>query len=233
MGMRDEPEGMRRDSVRFHLFGPGGERIRVLAAAADAEKWFKNRDDAWGRVDPIFGEELLAVVSGGRLWYGISDELRWQRVDLATGDVEPLHVPTARRPASTQHVEAERRRRLEGIEPRRGLAGTVADGVDLSVLFARSESVGIQEAPARARIPIYDEMLGDRSGRIWLRAFPEPEGVEARWLLLSTDGRFVGQWTLPRTTELLDASAEWMITLHEDELDAPVIEVLRRAPTGG
>lgn len=70
MGMKEEPEGMRRDTLRFVLFSSHGEPMRDVATVLDAETWFKNRDGGWGQVQPILGNESFGFVLGRRLWFG-------------------------------------------------------------------------------------------------------------------------------------------------------------------
>jgi hypothetical protein len=227
MGLRDEPEEIRQDSVTFVLFDPSGTWVRSLATVADTEKWLRNRDGTWGRVDLVFGEELLGFVSGSELWVGRSGELAWQRIDLQAGTSGSLELGIPRRGASAQDVEAERRRRLAAIEPMPPGFGVV-DGTDVSARLAAAESAGIRDAPARDQIPAYDRIVSGWDGSIWIREYPAPGSTEARWVLMSADGEWVGHIVLPRTTTLLDASYEWLLTGLEDELGAPVIRVMRR-----
>lgn len=227
MGLRDEPEGIRQDSVTFILFDPSGDQVRSVAAVADTEKWFRNRDRTWGRVDLVFGEDLRAFVSGSELWVGTSGDLAWQRIDLQTGESGSFELGAPSRAASAEDVEAERRRRLAAIEPR-PLGLGVADGVDLSAHLAAAESAGIREVPARDQLPAYDRIVSGWDGAIWIREYPAPESTDARWVLISAEDEWIGYVSLPRTTTLLDGSYDWMLLGLEDGFGAPLIRVLRR-----
>lgn len=110
MDMEAEPEGMRRNTVRFFLYGADGLRVRPLASVLDAERWLRNRNGSHGLVQPVFGEELFAFVQGRQPWTGTSDDLRWLRRDLVgteLGEVVLGHQP---RTAAAADIEAERER---------------------------------------------------------------------------------------------------------------------------
>lgn len=227
MSLRDQPEGVRRDSASFVLFDSSGVQVHSLATVEGAARWLENRDGTWGRVDLVFGEDLVAFVSGSHLWIGLTGRLHWRRYDLRTGESTSLESSLPTRRASEEDVEAERQRRLDAIEPTR--TGTAAvDGVDLASRLAVAESAEIGAVPARTELPAYDRVVSGWDGAIWLREYPAPEEADARWVLMSADAEFLGQLSLPRTTTVLDASFRWLITGQEDELDAPVVRILRR-----
>lgn len=226
MGMNEEPEGMRRDTLRFVHFSASGQVIGELARVSDTEKWFKNRDGAWGHVDLIFGDELMAFVSDSRLWYGSSASFRWDRLDIVTGAIDSLHLALPIREATPDEVEAERERRLDGVVPLEP-GKLILDGVDASERLAEDARNSIRAVPARGELPAYDRAVPGNDGAVWLREYPRPDARDARWVLLAPSDELVAQVTLPRATDVLDGTLEWLVLLGSDEFDAPVVRVLR------
>ena len=101
------------------------------------------------------------------------------------------------------------------------------DGASLAERIAEAQRAGLRAVAARDRFPTYDRAVAGSDGIVWLREFPRPEEQEARWVLVSGDGTLAGQFIIPRDADVLSASPGWLLVLEEDELDAPIIRVLR------
>lgn len=225
MGMRDEPEGMRRDTVRFVLFDRSGLQVRTLARLPGAEYWFRNRGGSWGRVQPIFGEELFGVTLARTLWVGLSERALWRRFDRSGDTLDAVDLEHRPRTATDLEIAAERERLLGGVEAGPGLARI--DGGDVAERFAEAERAGIREVTARDRIPAYDALVAGVAG-LWVRRHPRPAESEGTWLFVDPSGAPVGRLRLPRDEHVLDGSDRVVLVGTTDELDAPVLRILVR-----
>lgn len=228
MELRDAPEGMRRDTVRFFSYSPGGVLLDTVATAHDAERWLRNRDGSWGRETPIFGNELMSFVSGRELWVGVNDSLRWSRIDLMTGASETVRLSVRVRSASTDDIEAERQRRLDKVQARPALRGMLGDGRSLADVFEEIESEAILAVPSNTTIPAYDRAVGGADGSVWLREFPMPSDARVRWMLITEGPTLAGQLWLPRADSVLAGDRSKLLLLMQDSMDAPVLRVLER-----
>jgi hypothetical protein len=226
----DEPDGLRRDTVRFLLFAFDGSVIDTVATALDAQTWFMKSDNFWGNERPIFGDDLLGFLKGNTLWLGVTDSLRWTRIGLATAARDTVRLPMMVRGVSNDQVAAERRRRLSGPKPYAHVKGT-ADGRSIAAVLADHERQAILAAPANDAAPAYDRAVPGDDGSIWLREFPMPSETQARWVLVVDGFRPVGQVRLARSANVLAGDREWLLVLTKDAMDAPVVHVLRRSGT--
>ena len=227
MGMRGEPEGMRRDSVRYALFSAAGDLVRILWAGPGAEQWFRNRSGSWGHVTPIFGRGLVGFVRRNELWLGESDSLRWSRHGSGGSTLGRVVISDVERVASEHDVEAERERRVAAVAER-GAQGLPAGFGDAMKKLAEVRREGIQEVPAEATLPAYDSVVATTSGALWIRRYPRPEATRVDWLLVGGDGEPVGRVAIPRNSTVLDGSADWLVVATTDEWDTPVLRLLHR-----
>ena len=226
MGMHDVPEGPRRDTVTFALFGADGAEIRQLVRRPGSLQWFRNRDRTWGHVTPIFGGELVAFTHGEELWVGNSSDFVWTRIGLDGDTVGTVGISQEPRVATDADIDAERARRVAEIKARR--ISVSIGPPDLMERMAEAEREGVRAVLAQDTIPAYDVVVPTLSGDFWLRRYPMPTESEATWVVLDSLARPVGQMTLPRGDSILDASPHAVLVSTQDDMDAPVLRILRR-----
>lgn len=227
MSLRDEPQGMRRDTVRFLLFTARGSLVDTLLTCQDAERWLW-KGEGWGRVDPIFGNDLVSFVDGSHLWVGMSDSLRWDRVAIGSGATDTVGVRLRQRIASHEEIEAERKRLLDAVKPQKWLGGMRADGKSFADIVAKQEREQISAAPTNTAVPAYDQAVPGDDGSVWVREFPMPNDRVARWLLLLPSQGIKGQVSMPRDAKIIAADQKRLLVLSKDTLDAPVVRVFVR-----
>lgn len=224
MGLRNVPEGLRSDTINFVLYGPDGRPTRTLARVVGAEYWFRNRDRYWGDVPLIFGREQHGFPVGEEFWFGLSDSLRWDRLDRSGGRVGRLVVPSPEVAVSESEVEAERRRRVEEAEQRlegRGLGPEVLEGL------RRGQVAGIEMVPARDILAAYDRATPAGAAGVWVRKAVKPQEESAQWLFLAPNGQVLGAIVLGRAEEVASASDSILAVTGRDGLDAPVVRILK------
>lgn len=222
--MRDVPEGMRQDTVRFVLFGPDGRQLRTLARVPGAEYWFKNRNRSVGRVQLIFGEALFGFPHGDEFWFGVSDRPLWTRLDLQAGVLGHREFERPHRTVSEVQVREERERRIGEVRvPRVDLPPGVLDEME------ESQREGLRAAPARYSAPAYDIILPGADGGFWFREHPLPADTVSVWTFVDSLGEEAGSTSLPRKSTILGGTEDLVLVGTEDELGAPVLRLLKRA----
>jgi hypothetical protein len=79
----------------------------------------------------------------------------------------------------------------------------------------------------------YDMVVGNQSGRLWIRDF-DPWAREYRtWLVLDEDGRPDGVVTTPISLEVMEIAEDWVAGVSRDSLDVSHVVTYRIAPTRG
>ena len=226
MGMRDVPEGIRRDTVRFVLYRADGSASHALLVRPDAETWFRNRDQTWGHVSLVFGEELVGFTRGRELWVGISNQLRWTRIGLTGDTLGEVALGYQPRPATEQDIELERQRRVDEVA---AAARQLPIGPpELQERIAESRSEGIRQVPAREHIPAYDVIVPGPNGALWIREYPGAADELATWFLLDSGNTRVGKMSIARNDSIVAGSATTVLVKSRDPMDAPLLRILRR-----
>lgn len=226
MGMRDVPEGMRRDTVRYVGFGPDGSSTGVILRRLGAEKWFRNQDRTWGYVTPIFGEELVAFVRESELWVGTSDDMKWTRLGLSGDTLGQALIPYEVRSASDEALARERDRRVAAVVAQ--TAQIPLGPPDLLERMAESEREGVLEVPVRGTIPAYDVTVAGTDGALWIREYPGPADEVATWFLVDSTMSRVAKASLPRSDTIVAASSNAVLVKSRDAMDTPLLLILRR-----
>ena len=223
MEMRDVPEGMRQDTVRFVLFGPDGRQVRTLIRVPDAEHWFKNRNQNWGQVQLIFGEQLFGFPHGDEFWFGVSHRPLWTRLDLQGRVLGHLEFERPHRTVSGVQVREERERRIGEVRvPRVNLPPGLLDQME------ESQREGLRAAPARSSVPVYDFIVPGADGGFWFREHPLPSDSVSIWTFVDSLRGEVGSTPLPRDATILSGTEDLVLIGTEDEIGAPVLRVLKR-----
>jgi hypothetical protein len=228
MEMRSVPEGLRRDTVQFVLFGADGQRIRTLADLPADEHWFKNRGEHWGRVQLIFGEQLIGFPQGNEFWFGTSDKTAWTRLSLEGETLGARQFDYAPRTVSDAEVQAERRRRIDEVRVPRVLIPIVPP--DFIDRMEESQRDGLRAVPARTTLPAYDAIVPGEGGGFWLREHPLPADSTSIWVFVDSLGEAVGRTVLPRDALILSGSADVILVGATDEWGTPVLRIAKRAP---
>jgi hypothetical protein len=220
--MRNVPEGIRQDTVRFVLFEANGRQIRTLATVPGAEHWFKNRDENWGHVQLIFGEELFGFPHRDEFWFGISDRPLWTRLALEGIVLGDRELDRLRRTVTEVQIQQERERRIGQVRVPRVVPPEVHNQME------ESQREGLRAAPARASVPAYDAIVPGADGGFWVREHPLPSDSVSIWTFVDSLGEEVGSTTLPREATILSGTENLVLVGTEDELGAPVLRVLKR-----
>lgn len=81
--------------------------------------------------------------------------------------------------------------------------------------------------PYPETMPRYDRVMRTEDDRIWARHF-FAEGDEAPvWDLFTMSGEFLGTLTTPEGLEVYQVGSDWILGVHFDELDLPIVRMHR------
>lgn len=197
-------EGVRGDSIGST---PGGEEYSTEILSAP----------------PLFQKEARVDTHGGRIYTGASD--RMQVEELApNGDIlRILRIPDFPLALTPEQVEAERRARLDIDLP----PGVTA----LPPYFVQA----VEDMPTPETRPAYANLKVDPTGAIWLQPFlgmSEAGGPE-RWLVLGSDGTWLGSVEIPVDFRPMDIGVDEMLGVWTDDMDVQHPQVRRLRRDGG
>ena len=206
------------------------EAVRELSLQSAPPVWVLRTDGLNSVHEVVLGERLESVMVGSVLWYGTSDSLRWERVDINGTRLSPVVLPTVRTPVTAEDVEAERsRRKAEGIP---AVLRSSFSAADLERILAATDQ-GRAEVPASALFPAYDGMIAGSDSTLWVReSSPHSAEVEP-WILLDSHGVAMGRLLLPKGGKAVAASARVLVMHHVDALDVPYLRIWDVRPEGG
>ncbi|NJD17890.1 MAG: hypothetical protein FIA95_01190 [Gemmatimonadetes bacterium] len=230
----DPPAGAVGVSVyQFYWLDPTTRAVDTLAAAGLMESWTRSLYGEarafpvpWGVTlytfdategGVVVGDprvpQLSFLSSGGR----VSRIIRWDRPGASVESRD------------TRRYEAARRQWREGKPP----------DPEIDFLFPE-----LSEYPKLPRSkPVFDRVLVDASGRVWVRAFPEESlgildqrlgpAVGATglvWSVFDTAGVWAGDLHLPPGFDLLAASGDLLYGVSTDSLGVQSVRVFGLAP---
>ena len=205
-----------------HIASHEREGVLELSRRPAPPVWVRRTDGLNSVHELVLGERLESAMVGSVLWFGISDSLRWDRVDINGTRLSPVILPTARTPTTAEDVQKERaRRKPEGIP---AVLRSFLSAADVERVLAATDQ-GPDEVPASPMFPAYDAMIAGPDSTLWVRE-PSSHSVEVEpWILLDSDGVPQGRLSLPKGGEAVAASARVLVMLHLDAFEAPYLRI--------
>jgi len=95
-------------------------------------------------------------------------------------------------------------------------------GLDFTELY--------RDTPIPDTYPWFGGLVGDHSGRVWVKAFPAEESMPVIWTLYGAQGARVRSVALPPGSRLLDASETELLIVADLPDGDEVLQILRVAP---
>lgn len=228
MGMRDETPGMRRDSVVFAIFDPGGELSGLTSPLEGAERRFYRDGTSWGTDRLLLARDLASAVTQEDLVAGLTDSLHLQRFDQSNGWTSYLRVERPVMPATRRLVEAERAVRMRDAEERAEAAPDPRLPFPGFRREAAQREIGrLKDLDHYRTRPAFGEVLAASDGRLWVSDYPDfVKGVK-RWYRFDLDRRPSGRITFPIDERVVAAGFGLVLTIVKDEFDAETLVVYR------
>ena len=199
--------------VRFDL---AGIRIDTIGERPGRELYSFALEDYSGSRPPLFGRSADVATFGPRVFYGSSDLIQVEELDLAGNIVRILRVPGYDLGLANAEVTAERDAYLNFDLPA---------GVTLHPLIRRS----IEELPTPATRPAFARMLVDPAGAVWLELYRGLSEMDRpqEWLVLAVDGTWLGTVKAPDRFSVTDITMDAVLGVWRDEVDVEHPQVLR------
>jgi hypothetical protein len=160
-----------------------------------------------------FGPNTMIAVGSNRVIVG--DNAGYElRVFLQSGNLERIvRIPGDPRPVTSQDLELELERRLQGAPP----IDEIRDGV--RALF--------EATPIPDTMPYYDQLIVDGEGYIWVK-----RGSHT-WDIIAPEGRWIGALETPPGLKITQIGSDYLIGIWTGEYGVEgvrVYEVTRRVP---
>ena len=205
--------------VRFDL---EGIRIDSIGERPGREFYSFAFEDYSESRPPLFGRNADVATLGPQVFYGSSDLMQVEELDLAGNLVRILRVPGYDLALANAEVAAERETYLDFDLPA---------GVTLHPLIRRS----IEALPTPATRPAFVQMLVDPSGAIWLQLYRGLSEMDTpqEWLVLDIGGTWLGTVKAPHRFSVTDIRMGAVLGVWRDELDVEHPQVLRLTRNAG
>lgn len=212
---------MVRPPVALVRFDREGIEIDSIAERPGREYYTFAFEDYSGSAPPLFGRHGVAATLGPRVFYGSSDLMQVEELDLAGNIARILSVPGHDLDLTDTEVAAERQGYLNFDLP---------PGVTLHPLIRRR----IEALPSPVTRPAYARILMDPAGAMWLeryRGLSEADRPQ-EWVVLDVDGTWLGTIEVPYRFSVTDITMETVLGVWRDEFDVehPQMRRLTRGP---
>jgi len=201
-------------SALIRYSASGTPIARVTIAAGDEHAVFR------GSSMPLpFGRRALVAANGDRVFVGSG--VNEYRVDVF--DANGQHLRAMTRPADLHEVDPADVRLLTArflsrvVERNRAAAAEELEALELPKHF-----------------PVYDALLADAEGNLWVRDFDWPRDDEPQlWTVFSPQGAWLGSVVTPGGLNLTDISADHIVGVVSDDLGVETVRVHRISKPSG
>jgi hypothetical protein len=92
---------------------------------------------------------------------------------------------------------------------------------------AREIRQAIQDMPVAETLPAYSGLYADDLGYLWVLDTTLPGDDTRTFHILDPRGELVARAALPDGSQILDIGADYVLTLHQDELEVEYLRLLR------
>ena len=205
--------------VRFDAEGIG---IDSIAERPGREYYSFAFEEYSGSRPPLFGRRWGVATLGRQVFYGSSDLVEVEELDVAGDIARILRVPGYGLALTSAEVAAEREAYLNVDLPA---------GVTLHPLTRQS----IEALPTPATRPAFVQMLVDPAGAVWLQLYRGQSEMDRppEWLVLASDGTWLGTINVPDRFSVTDITMDAVLGVWRDDLDVEHPQVLRLTRDGG
>ena len=205
--------------VRFDL---EGVEIDSIAERPGREYYSFAFEDYAESVPPLFGRRWGVATLGRQVFYGSSDLVEVEELDLAGNIARILRVPGYGLDLTEAQVASERDAHLDVDLP---------PGVTLHPLIRRR----IEALPTPATRPAFVRIRVDPTGAVWLELYRGISEMDRppEWLVLASDGTWLGTIKVPDRFSVTDITLDAVLGVWRDELDIEHPQVLRLRRNGG
>lgn len=83
----------------------------------------------------------------------------------------------------------------------------------------------LSEAERTSHLPYYHQMILDEWGHVWLQQYQPPQGLGARWFVLSQSGEMFGEVTMPKPLVVFSITEDGVLARSRGALDEEYLEL--------
>lgn len=127
--------------------------------------------------------------------------------------------PRAKREVLPRHVEAEKDRIAKEIHPFTGAPSWFRQMSDQAATYLS------QNLPFPTHFPVYDRLVIDGRGYLWVAPYPRPGERADPWMVFDGSGELVGEVSMPDDVVVLDIGVDYVLGLHLDDFDVEYVSL--------
>ena len=158
---------------------------------------------------PLARGNVAAQVAGGMV-IGSNERFHLDFFGPGGGLTRSIRVDTPPRPVTDALLDAE-------VEARAGAMPEEAQP---------GYRTSMQEMPVPETMPVFDEVLEDPDGHLWVRLFTLPsEGRTPEWVVFDGSGQILGRVNTPDGLEIFQIGEDFILGSMEDELEVEHIQL--------
>ena len=128
--------------------------------------------------------------------------------------------PRVKREVLPRHVEAEKDRIAKELNPFGGAAPSW-----FQQMSAEAATYLSQNLPFPTHFPVYDRLVIDGHGYLWVAPYPRPGERADPWIVFDASGELVGEVSMPDDVVVLDIGVDYVLGLHLDDFDVEYVSL--------
>lgn len=211
---RMESQGLSRLPTTFAIVSREGDFRTELGTSPGAETMIQASDNRVAITQVPFGRTTVAAVLGDETIIAPNERFELPFRDPGGALRRIVRVGITPTPLTPEIWSAEVERR-------------VADAPEQAQPGLRSSLEGLPERPET--LPVFDRILADPTGHLWVRLFRTPADAHLahRWLVLDTSGQVLGWMETPAPLDVYRIGPDHLLGRSRDDLDVEHIQVWR------
>ncbi len=155
---------------------------------------------------PPFARYPVHWIHEDRFYYGSGDRYEIAVHDLQGTVLSLIRKRVPNRPVTPAVVTAYKEQRL-AAEATADPAGSARRRYDLDDL------------PYPDSLPAYRRLRVDRGGWLWVQDYDLASDTTVAWSIFDPAGRWITEMEVPRTWQITDIGADYILTIIRDDLD--------------
>jgi hypothetical protein len=205
--------GVHRDTVPvWTTTTPDGPPV-IIDSVPASERWGQTYEGRVVGSRPLpFGKQPVVGIGRERIYVGSGDRFTIRAYRLDGTRFDSLHLDVPARPVTPQDI----RDRIEHYVLERG----------------ESERAGMERESAEIIYPethaAYTALVVDAEDNVWVRPYVSPDSATAHWHVFDAAGRHTATVPIPRTLDVFEIGADYVLGKYIDPIEAtPIVRLYR------